>query len=169
MFEAVAAHVERSTGADMRKAAVELIASNTDEGEELQSKIRAAIGDRTDGDLLVTEGEELHAVQFNSVEGYLDFMSRDQVWAGEIELCALSKILQRPIVVLTTDRRFSRIYDVPEAQMSDPIFLNYIDDDHYKPMVAPPGIPSWAILQEIRDFMDEVPVVRVSLGAAGYR
>lgn len=60
------------------------------------------------------------------VKSYVANMCQDGVWGGELELIALSRVLQRTIEV-------NKLYVFPADNPMPPISLHF-EEDHYEPL-----------------------------------
>ena len=101
--------------------------------------------------LTVADGSEKI---YSNLEQYLQLMSQDQTWGTALELLALARILQRPIVVLTPDNVYDQIIGENAYEQNEPIFLNYVHNNHYEPLVVPLSLRGKEILAEIRDSIE---------------
>jgi hypothetical protein len=82
---------------------------------------------RDDNFLEVADGSE--ALIFKDWNSYLECLSKPQVWATELEIQALSVVLQRPIVLVSTNA-VPKIYNAQGSNI--PIFLNHKNWNHYE-------------------------------------
>lgn len=90
---------------------------------------------------------------FHDVNEYLELIRQDQTWGGQIELVAIMRRLGRPIVILTPNNLYDQIIeeeDDDDYAQGDPIFINYVNNNHYEPLAVPPHLSARAILEEIR-------------------
>lgn len=148
LFEAVAAATGQ-TGQEIRDMAVKYIEQN----QELKEKIEANAGEQNTA-LRTTNDDLIYA----SFENYLELMSQDRTWGTEIEIYALANALQRPISVLTPENRYDLIFG-EEYTQNEPIFLNYINNNHYVLLIDnnPNQMHSRTVLNRIRNLIDEEP------------
>lgn len=151
LFDAIAVATGKNN-TELRAISVTHIAHN----QELKDRIASiANADNAENATLRTEtGED---IPFNSVEKYLQLMAEDRTWGTEIEVYALTHALQRPIVVITPDNQYDRIFGENEFQNSEPIFLNYIGDNHYEPLIDSHLEPSHSqkILARVKSLAEE--------------
>lgn len=74
-------------------------------------------------------GDGTEALHFTDWKSYLEVLGKPQVWATELEIQALSMLLQRPIVLISVEG-LPKIYH--EQGKNLPIFLNHKNWNHYE-------------------------------------
>lgn len=81
---------------------------------------------------------------------------RSNEWADEIAIAALSKILNRPIVVVEGSKNSLKIKPPihGEKQQGDPIFVHYNGTNHYNALIVQPNHTGRKILQQLVDITD---------------
>jgi OTU-like cysteine protease len=94
--------------------------------------------------LLIGQGLDIHVKRW---EEYLNGMSFPQVWATEIEIQALSKMMACPIVVLTQNIN-AKIY-YAEGK-NTPIFLHHVHGNHFEACLPFKGLNPQDIYQVIK-------------------
>ena len=117
---AQAPDISSKTAPALRK---ELVQFMNDHAVEYQSKPDY----QGDNFLEVAEGSE--ALTFRDWKSYLECLSKPQVWATELEIQALSFLLERPIVLISVDAVL-KIYNLQSTK--SPIFLNHKNWNHYE-------------------------------------
>jgi hypothetical protein len=78
-------------------------------------------------------GDGAEALLFDGWESYLGCVAQPQVWATELEINALSTLLQRPIVLLSVGA-LPKIYN--SNGPNPPIFLNHKNWNHFESCVS---------------------------------
>jgi|GEM_PF-1883150 len=142
LFVAIAAYDPNNSrdSAEMRRLAVEHIRKD----DELKDRINSLAG-HNDNRIRIESG---HDVIYSSFDEYIKYMSSNQTWGTEIEAVALSRVLNRPIIILPPNNEFAWIIEQPGYAQSDPIFIEYQGDNHYVPLSVPGN--SREILEQIR-------------------
>ncbi|MDP1607993.1 MAG: hypothetical protein Q8L98_01620 [Chlamydiales bacterium] len=78
------------------------------------------------------KGDGREALSFSNWDEYLDCMSTPTVWATDIELGALSNMLQAPVVVFT-DGKNPKVYN--RDFLSEPLFIHHSNSVHFQSCV----------------------------------
>ncbi len=139
LFEAVAAFTSNSMNAAvLRQRAVEYIRENN----ELRERILSMANDPENAVRVINAD-----IVYEDVEDYLQLMAKDQAWGTYIELVALANVLQRPIVVFTPENVEMIMQN--EYHNNEPIFINYINNNHYEPLATPPNIAARDVFRNI--------------------
>lgn len=94
--------------------------------------------------LLIGEGIDMRV---NNWEEYIDGMSISQVWATEIEIQALSCMINCPIVLLTLNTN-PKIYNAEGKNI--PIFLHHMHGNHFEACIPFKGLSTRDIYQAIK-------------------
>lgn len=94
-------------------------------------------------------------VHYHSVEQYCALIAKSQTWGTELEIIALSKMLRRPIGIITPNNRYDDVYG--ENEIGEPIFVNYINSNHYAPLAKPDNIDLRYILDCIKNKKPALP------------
>lgn len=133
LFAAIAAYIPtppNNTAEAMRRLAVDLISHD----DELRSQITALAGYRNTP-IRIATGED---VIYHSLEEYIFLMGQNKTWGSAIEIFALSRMLNRTIVILNPHDRSIYIVDQPPtAEQNAPIFIRYQGNNHYVPYISP--------------------------------
>jgi len=140
LFDAIAYQDEKKRkGENIRKIAVEKIKIS----DELRSRIKAGINAE---ELRCIGGDET----YSTIQEYLTCMGKDQTWGTHIEMVALSRVLERPIVYITPGNLYDDIIEEKTYRDNKPIFLNYVGENHYEPLSIPTGVDFKKIIGNIR-------------------
>lgn len=86
-------------------------------------------------------------LEYNTVEEYCNFMRQDQTWGTELEIIALSRMLGRPIAIITPDNKYDLVYGHDE--LGEAIFVNYVNQNHYAPLACPSEINPVDVVRRI--------------------
>ncbi|MFA6038516.1 MAG: AAA family ATPase [Legionellales bacterium] len=140
LFEAVAAYTTNTqqNATTLRQITVQHIAANI----ELRNHIATLAGNQ-ENQIRTINGDRI----YQTIDEYLQHMGADQTWGTAIEIIALANALQRPIVVFTPT--FEEIFAQDEYRENEPIFINYINNNHYQPLSKPPHVNGRDILTTI--------------------
>jgi|GEM_PF-2025490 len=133
---AQARDISSKTADELRKALIEFMRTNP---KEFHNK-----PDYKEKNWLeVAEGGDGYI--FTDWNSYLTCLGTSQVWATELEVHALSILLERPIVLISAKAK-PKIYN-PEGR-NTPIFLNHKNENHFE-SCRPVGLQSHEIYQKI--------------------
>lgn len=141
LFVAIAAAVPGGQAAPIRALATQQIQHSN----LLRERITAMAG-QADNALRTRNGDTV----FHNVAEYLTLMNQEQTWGTQIEIVALMQALHRPIVVITPGNQHDEVIGLEYYPLAEPIFLNYINNDHYQPLALPPQRTALAIVAEIQ-------------------
>lgn len=142
LFEAIAAGAGES-GEQIRRKIVDFITVNT----ELRARIIALAGSQTT-ELRIASGED---VPYRNVDDYLELMSRDCTWGTQIELASAAHCLRKPLAILTPGNKYDFIIGDEDYAEGEPIFINWINNNHYEPLSISDGRAKREILKNIRE------------------
>ncbi len=138
LFDAIAAQAPGATAQQLRAQAVNQIRQD----ESLKALILAMANNSHN--LVRTRH---HDQNYSSIEQYLDLMAQDRTWGTYTEIRALADALQRPIIIFGPT--FEQIFNDERYVNNEPIFLNYVNNNHFEPLQVPPG-------RNARDIFNEV-------------
>ena len=134
---------------DHRFSSVEEVRNTTilclREDFELQERLQVIISQDEDK-LRLYDGS---LVNFHTPEEYIRYMSNDKTWGTYLEVVALSRALQRPIIIFSQTFDYPHIVELDNYRSNEPIFIQRIEE-HYCPMAVPAGRSAVEILGEIR-------------------
>lgn len=117
---AQAKDIPLKTADELRKALVEFMRTNPKEFDNTPDY-------KKENWLEVAEGG--YGYPFIDWNSYLDCLGKSQVWATELEVHALSILLERPIVLVSAKTK-PKIYN-PKGR-NIPIFLNHKNENHFE-------------------------------------
>jgi hypothetical protein len=112
---------------------------------ELQERLQVVISQNEDK-LRLYDGS---LVNFHTSEEYIGHMSNDKTWGTYLEIVALSRALQRPIIIFSPAFDYPHIVELDNYRNNEPIFIQRVGE-HYRPMAIPASQSSLEILGEIR-------------------
>ncbi len=141
LFEAIAAAVPGRQAAHIRVMAIHQIRHS----EFLCERIAAMAG-QEDNALRTPAGDRT----YETVAEYQELMSQDQTWGTQLEIVALMQALQRPIVVITPGNAYDEVIGLEYYPQAEPIFLNYVNNNHYEPLALPPQGNALVIIAQIQ-------------------
>lgn len=87
--------------------------------------------------ILWGEGDPKEAFCFTSWIEYLHIMAQDLVWTGDIEIHALSELLNRPMVIMEIGQP-AKLYN--PASTGQPLFLEHINLNHFVSRIPKQGL-----------------------------
>jgi hypothetical protein len=154
LFDAI--RVSDSFFQDVNAARVAAI-SQLQSDPELQERLQVVISQNEDK-LRLHDGS---LVNFHTPEEYIQHMLNDKTWGTYLETVALSRALQRPIVIFSQSFDYPHIVELDNYQGNEPIFIQRIGE-HYRPMAVPTGGSSVEILAEIRSHIENRGILRNS-------
>jgi hypothetical protein len=93
-------------------------------------------------------GEGIDSVHFETWEHYLEGMNRPQVWATELEINALSTLLDCPFILLALGAK-PKIYN-PEGKNA-PIFLHHVRGNHFEACTPFKGLKTQDVYNAIKN------------------
>jgi uncharacterized protein YerC len=142
LFASIAAFEPNETVLNLRQRMIR----HVEQDAQLKNKIITLAHSETPETLRTQEGEKI----YKSFLHYITLMAKEQTWGTAIEVVALARLLQRPIVILTPCNQYDYIVEEEAYQNNEPIFLNYVGEIHYEPLSVPVSKDAKEILQEIR-------------------
>ncbi len=74
-------------------------------------------------------------------------------------LVAIARRLRRPVVVITPGNTYDRVFR-EEGYEGEPIFLNYVGDNHYEPLARPQGVTAEGVLNAMEQPLQKRGVKR---------
>jgi hypothetical protein len=123
LFDNIIAQVPELSSKTAQELRAMLVKFMADHADEYQTKPDFS----KDNFLEVGDGAE--ALYFTDWKSYLEVLGKPQVWATELEIQAVSVLLQRPIVLVSAGG-VPKIYH--EQSPNVPIFLNHKNWNHYE-------------------------------------
>jgi OTU-like cysteine protease len=123
LFDNIIAQVPELSSKTAQELRAMLVKFMADHADEYQTKPDFS----KDNFLEVGDGAE--ALYFTDWKSYLEVLGKPQVWATELEIQAVSMLLQRPIVLVSAGG-VPKIYH--EQSPNVPIFLNHKNWNHYE-------------------------------------